>query len=220
MLSNPLKRVIFRNKALDGFRFTIRPENIDLPASTGIFPRHESWSLLGHPPNMRLWRLGSSQLSCHNQTDPLPWLGFVPFGTGIGTKRSAGPKLCALFIHGLSYFRPPYLLENSPTPSMPEQISAASRTSDGDNPSSLWVNFASTTAAIAAAPATSRKSRIFPIAGGYAKPQGLRNHPLLSLCLTQRAGPKPAPWSSPPQPSATCPQPLGVALPEPAARIR
>jgi hypothetical protein len=92
MLSNPLKRVIFRNKTLDGFRFTIWPENIDLPARTGIFPRHESWSLLGHPPNMRLWRPGSSQLSCHNQLTPLPWLGFVPFGTGIGTKRSAGPK--------------------------------------------------------------------------------------------------------------------------------
>ena len=84
MLSNPLKRVIFRNKALDGFRFTIRPENIDLPASTGIFPRHESWSLLGHPSNMRLWRPGSSQLSCRNQTDPLPWLGFVPLGQAFG----------------------------------------------------------------------------------------------------------------------------------------
>jgi hypothetical protein len=58
------------NETLDYFRFAIRPENIDPPARPGIFPRHESWSLLGHPSNMRLWRPGSSQLSCHNQTDP------------------------------------------------------------------------------------------------------------------------------------------------------
>jgi hypothetical protein len=38
------------------------------------------------------------------------------------------------------------------------------------------VNFASTTAAIAAAPAISRKSRTFPITGSYAEPRGLRNH--------------------------------------------
>jgi hypothetical protein len=42
--------VMFCNKPLDGFRFAIWPENIDLPASPGIFPRHESWSLLGHHP--------------------------------------------------------------------------------------------------------------------------------------------------------------------------
>ena len=60
------------NETLDYFRFAIGPENIDPPARPGIFPRHESWSLLGHPWNMRLWRPGSSQLSCHNQTDPLP----------------------------------------------------------------------------------------------------------------------------------------------------
>jgi hypothetical protein len=73
MLSNPFNRVIFRNKALDYFRFAIGPQNIDPPARTGIFPRHESWSLLGHPTNMRVWRPGSSQLSCHNQTDHYPW---------------------------------------------------------------------------------------------------------------------------------------------------
>jgi hypothetical protein len=72
MLSNPLERVIFRNKALDCFGFTIGPKNIDLPAGSGISPCPESWSLLRHPSNMRLWRPGSSQLSCHNQTDPLP----------------------------------------------------------------------------------------------------------------------------------------------------
>jgi hypothetical protein len=63
MRSNPLNRVIFRNKALDYFRFAIGPQNIDTPARPGISPRHESWSLLGHPSNMRLWRPGSSQLS-------------------------------------------------------------------------------------------------------------------------------------------------------------
>ena len=49
MLSNPLKRVIFRNKALDYFRFAIGPQNIDPPARSGIFPCPESWSLLRHP---------------------------------------------------------------------------------------------------------------------------------------------------------------------------
>jgi hypothetical protein len=51
MLSNPLDRVIFRNKALDYFRFAIGPQNIDPPARTGIFPRRESWSLVEHPLN-------------------------------------------------------------------------------------------------------------------------------------------------------------------------
>ena len=46
MLNNPLNRVVFRNKALDCFRFAIGPQNIDPPASSGIFPSHESWSLL------------------------------------------------------------------------------------------------------------------------------------------------------------------------------
>jgi hypothetical protein len=48
MLGNPPNGVMFCNKPLDGFRFAIGPENIDLPASPGIFPRHESWSLLGY----------------------------------------------------------------------------------------------------------------------------------------------------------------------------
>jgi hypothetical protein len=72
VLSNPLGRVMFGNEALDCFGFAIRPQNIDTPAKPGVFPRHESWSLLGHPSNMRLWPPDSSQLSCHNQTDPLP----------------------------------------------------------------------------------------------------------------------------------------------------
>src|ERR1700730_11472602 len=72
VLSNPYDRVILGNEALDYFRFAIGPQNIDTPASPGIFPSHESWSLLEHPSNMRLWRPRSSQLFCHNQTDPLP----------------------------------------------------------------------------------------------------------------------------------------------------
>src|SRR4030095_7958355 len=59
--------VMLRHETLDYFRFAIGPQNIDLPARTGTFPRHESWSLLGHPSNMRLWRPGSSQLSCLNR---------------------------------------------------------------------------------------------------------------------------------------------------------
>jgi hypothetical protein len=77
MLSNPPNRVIFRNKALDYFRFAIGPQNIDPPARTGIFPRHENWSLLGHPTNMGVWRPGSSQLSYHNQTDHYPGDGSI-----------------------------------------------------------------------------------------------------------------------------------------------
>jgi hypothetical protein len=52
MLCDPFNRVMFRNKALDYFRFAIEPQNIDPPTRTGIFPRHENWSLLGHPTNM------------------------------------------------------------------------------------------------------------------------------------------------------------------------
>jgi hypothetical protein len=60
-LSNPFNRVMFRNKTLDYFRLTIRPENIDYPAGSGIFPRHESGPMLGHLANMRLRRAGSSR---------------------------------------------------------------------------------------------------------------------------------------------------------------
>ena len=38
MRSNPLNRVIFRNKALDYFRFAIGPQNIEsTPSQTGDF---------------------------------------------------------------------------------------------------------------------------------------------------------------------------------------
>jgi hypothetical protein len=53
VLSNPLRRVMLGRETLDCFRFAIGPQNIDTPARPGIFPRHESWSLLGHRTNMR-----------------------------------------------------------------------------------------------------------------------------------------------------------------------
>ena len=59
VLSNPFNRVMLRNKTLDYFRLTIKPENIDYPAGSGIFPRHESGPMLGHLGNMRLRRAGS-----------------------------------------------------------------------------------------------------------------------------------------------------------------
>ena len=86
VLSNPLDCVMLGHETLDYFRFAIGPQNIDLPARTGIFPRHESWSLLGHPSNMRLWRPGSSQLSCLN-------LRFSnPRRDGLMRVRTIGPK--------------------------------------------------------------------------------------------------------------------------------
>jgi hypothetical protein len=69
MLRNPFERVMFRNEAFDYFGFTIGPYNIDPPASSGIFPSRKGWYLLQHPSNMRLWRFGSRQLSCHNKTE-------------------------------------------------------------------------------------------------------------------------------------------------------
>jgi hypothetical protein len=91
MLSNPLNRVMFRSKALDYFRFAIGPQNIDPPARTGIFPRHENWSLLGHPTNMGVWRPGSSQLSCNNQADHYP-------GDGSIAGRWCGFGICGLHV--------------------------------------------------------------------------------------------------------------------------
>jgi hypothetical protein len=72
MFGDPLGGLFFGGETLDHFRLAIRPKNIDHPAKSGIFPRHEGWSLLGHPSNMRPRRPGSSQSSCHNRTDPLP----------------------------------------------------------------------------------------------------------------------------------------------------
>jgi hypothetical protein len=54
MFSDPLSSLFFVSETLDYFRLAIRPENIDHPAKSGIFPRHESGPMLEHPPNMRL----------------------------------------------------------------------------------------------------------------------------------------------------------------------
>ena len=49
MLSNPFERVTFRNEALDYFGFAIGLQNINPPASSGIFPSRKGWYLLQHP---------------------------------------------------------------------------------------------------------------------------------------------------------------------------
>jgi hypothetical protein len=72
MLSNPLNRVIFRNKALDYFRFAIRPKNIHPPTRSAIFPRRESWSLLEHPSNNAPVTARFKTVILPDQTDPLP----------------------------------------------------------------------------------------------------------------------------------------------------
>ena len=69
VFGDPLGRVILGNEALDYLRFAIGPKDIDPPASSRIFPSHESWWLLEHPSNVRPRRPGSRQQSCHNQTD-------------------------------------------------------------------------------------------------------------------------------------------------------
>ncbi|MGY4400798.1 hypothetical protein ACVIYL_001601 [Bradyrhizobium sp. USDA 3315] len=64
MLSNPLRRVVLGDKALNYFRFPIRPENINTPPTSGIFPCQERWLLFKHLVTMRVWTLVTSQLSC------------------------------------------------------------------------------------------------------------------------------------------------------------
>jgi hypothetical protein len=91
MLCNPLNRVILGNEALDCFRFAIGPQNINPPARAGIFPRHESWSLLGHPSNMRMWEPGSRQSSCHNhprEVWDLRAAWYRPIGASAGLTRA------------------------------------------------------------------------------------------------------------------------------------
>jgi|SRR5450432_2146785 len=74
MLGGPLGGLLFGGETLDYFCLAIGPENIDNPAKSGriALSHTESGTLFGHPANMRLRRPGSSQSSCHNQTDPLP----------------------------------------------------------------------------------------------------------------------------------------------------
>jgi len=61
---DPLGGLFFGGKTLDYFRLAIWPENIDHPAKSGIFSRHENGPVFGHPANMRLRRTGSSQSRC------------------------------------------------------------------------------------------------------------------------------------------------------------
>jgi hypothetical protein len=72
MFGGPLGGSFFGSEPLDYFRLAIRPHNINHPAKPWIFSCHENGTVFGHPANMRRWRPGSRQLSCHNQTDPLP----------------------------------------------------------------------------------------------------------------------------------------------------
>jgi hypothetical protein len=98
VVNNPLGRVVLGDETLDYFRFAIGPQNIHTPARPGIFPRHESWSLLGHPPNMRLWRPGSRQSSCHNQADCYRRLASChqPPGSGALSEQCAEPGWATL----------------------------------------------------------------------------------------------------------------------------
>jgi len=64
MFGDPLGGLFFGGETLDHFRLAIRPKNIDHPAKSGIFSRHENGPVFGHPANMRLRRTGSSQSRC------------------------------------------------------------------------------------------------------------------------------------------------------------
>jgi hypothetical protein len=62
MFGDPLGGSFFGSEALDYFRLTIRPKDVYHPAESGVaLSRHESGPMLGHLPNMRLPRLGSSR---------------------------------------------------------------------------------------------------------------------------------------------------------------
>jgi hypothetical protein len=64
--------LLFGGETLDYFRLAVGPENIDNPAKSGriALSHTENGPMFGHPANMRLRQPGSSQSSCHNQTDP------------------------------------------------------------------------------------------------------------------------------------------------------
>jgi hypothetical protein len=64
MFGDPLGGLFFGGETLDHFRLAIRPKNIDHPAKSGIFSRHENGPVFGHPANMHLQRAGSSQSRC------------------------------------------------------------------------------------------------------------------------------------------------------------
>jgi hypothetical protein len=60
---DPLGGLFFGSKTLDHFRLAIWPENIDYPAKSWIFSRHENGPIFGHLANMSLRRPGSSRIS-------------------------------------------------------------------------------------------------------------------------------------------------------------
>ncbi len=64
MFGDPLTGLFFGGETLDHFRLAIRPKNIDHPAKSGIFSRHENGPVFGHPVNMCVRRTGSSQSRC------------------------------------------------------------------------------------------------------------------------------------------------------------
>ncbi len=61
MFGDPVGGSFFGSETLDYFRIAIGPKNIDNPAESGIFSRHENGQVFGHLANMRLRRPGSSQ---------------------------------------------------------------------------------------------------------------------------------------------------------------
>src|SRR5258708_39238986 len=73
MFGDPLSGLFFGGETLDHFRLAIRPKNIDHPAKSGIFSRHENGPVFGHPANMRLRRAGSSQSRCLIRPRRRPW---------------------------------------------------------------------------------------------------------------------------------------------------
>jgi hypothetical protein len=64
MFGDPLTGLFFGGETLDHFRLAIRPKNIDHPAKSGIFSRHENGPVFRHPVNMCVRRTGSSQSRC------------------------------------------------------------------------------------------------------------------------------------------------------------
>ena len=54
VFSDPLGGLFFGGETFDYFRLAIGPENIDHPAKSGIFSRHENGPIFGHPANVRL----------------------------------------------------------------------------------------------------------------------------------------------------------------------
>ena len=96
MFGGPLGGLSFCGETLDYFRLAIGPENIDNPAKSGriALSHTENGPMFGHATNMRLRRPGSSQSSCHNQTDPLPCRRRLECAI-LGTKPSSS-VLCAM----------------------------------------------------------------------------------------------------------------------------